>query len=71
MKKGLFFVAALFVTGLASAITTSVIAQDNSFPGEFSGNVTLTSDYVFRGFTQANEDPAIQGGLDSARRSSG
>ncbi|MFL2771926.1 MAG: TorF family putative porin [Rhodospirillaceae bacterium] len=64
MKKGLFFVAALFVTGLASAITTSVIAQDNSFPGEFSGNVTLTSDYVFRGFTQANEDPAIQGGLD-------
>jgi uncharacterized protein (TIGR02001 family) len=32
--------------------------------GEVSGNLSLTSDYVFRGYTQTNEDPAVQGGLD-------
>lgn len=55
---------AVLVTGtLASAV--GVNAQEgSSWPGEFSGNVTLTSDYVFRGFTQDNEDPAIQGGFD-------
>lgn len=31
---------------------------------DFNGNVALTSDYVFRGFSQTQGDPAIQGGLD-------
>ncbi|MEM7051098.1 MAG: TorF family putative porin [Acidobacteriota bacterium] len=31
---------------------------------ELTGNVALTSDYVFRGISQTNEDPAIQGGFD-------
>ena len=31
---------------------------------EGSANVTLTSDYVFRGVSQTDEDPAIQGGFD-------
>jgi uncharacterized protein (TIGR02001 family) len=30
----------------------------------FTGNVTLASDYVFRGITQSNAKPAIQGGFD-------
>jgi uncharacterized protein (TIGR02001 family) len=30
----------------------------------FSGNVALTSDYVFRGISQTQGDPAIQGGFD-------
>lgn len=30
----------------------------------FSGNVALTTDYVFRGFSQTDEGPAIQGGFD-------
>ncbi len=30
----------------------------------FSGSLTLTSDYLFRGFTQTNEKPALQGGLE-------
>lgn len=34
--------------------------------GEFSGNVALTSDYVWRGVTQNNEEMAIQGGFDYA-----
>ena len=32
--------------------------------GEFSGNVGLTSDYIYRGVSQGREAPAIQGGLD-------
>ncbi len=34
--------------------------------GEFSGNVALTSDYVYRGFTQTDGAPALQGGFDYA-----
>jgi uncharacterized protein (TIGR02001 family) len=34
--------------------------------GEFSGNIAITSNYVFRGFTQADGAPAVQGGFDWA-----
>ncbi|MEO0465841.1 MAG: TorF family putative porin [Pseudomonadota bacterium] len=34
--------------------------------GELTGNVTLTTDYVWRGISQSNEDWAIQGGFDYA-----
>ena len=33
-------------------------------PHEFSGNATITTDYLFRGASQTNEGPAIQGGFD-------
>lgn len=29
-----------------------------------SGNVSLTSDYVFRGVSQSNQNPALQGGVE-------
>ncbi len=32
----------------------------------FSGNVAITSDYVFRGISQTDSNPAIQGGFDYA-----
>lgn len=35
-------------------------------PVTLSGNIAITSDYVFRGLTQNWGDPAIQGGLDVA-----
>lgn len=31
---------------------------------DVSGSLTLTSDYLFRGFTQTDEKPALQGGLE-------
>ncbi|MCA8899777.1 MAG: TorF family putative porin [Hyphomonas sp.] len=34
--------------------------------GEWSGNVSLASDYVWRGLSQSNEDMAISGGFDYA-----
>lgn len=32
---------------------------------EFSANIGATSDYIFRGFSQSAEDPAVQGGVDA------
>lgn len=32
-------------------------------PGTFSGELTITSDYVFRGFSQTDGDPAVEGGF--------
>ena len=39
------------------AVSTSLLA-------EVSGNVALTTDYIFRGISQSDEHPAIQGGFD-------
>lgn len=35
----------------------------------FTGNVGLYSQYIFRGLTQTNQKPAVQGGLDLAHKS--
>ncbi|MBL8661002.1 MAG: hypothetical protein JNM75_14755 [Rhodospirillales bacterium] len=37
---------------------------DDVIPGEISGSVALTSDYVFRGISQTDRDAAIQGSLE-------
>jgi len=49
------------VKPLFAAITLllSVPAQ-----AELTGNITLTSDYIFRGFTQTDQKPAVQGGFE-------
>lgn len=36
---------------------------------EVSGSITLTSDYLFRGITQTDEKPALQGGVEWAHES--
>lgn len=41
-------------------------ANDDLLPGELSGSVALTSNYVDRGLTNTSNDPAIQGSLDYA-----
>ena len=56
-----FFTRAALFAALAGLMATPAMAE-----GEFSGNVTLTSDYVFRGFTQTDGAPMIQGGFDYA-----
>jgi len=48
-------VAALLTAGAASAQSTPEVAW----------NVGVVSDYVFRGYSQTLEDPAIQGGVDA------
>jgi len=38
-------------------------------PHSFSANVGLFSQYIFRGISQTNEDPALQGGFDYSHSS--
>ncbi len=38
----------------------------SAYAVEISGNVSLLSDYVYRGISQTTENPAIQGGFDIA-----
>jgi uncharacterized protein (TIGR02001 family) len=39
-------------------------AAELQIPGSFSANVAVTTDYDFRGISQTNRNPAIQGGFD-------
>lgn len=53
--------------GLALAMVAGAFTAPAALAeGEFSGNVALTSDYVFRGITQADGAPTVQGGFDWA-----
>lgn len=44
----------------------SLLAGMPSHAHEFHGYASLVSDYVFRGASQSNGDPTVQGGLDYA-----
>lgn len=50
------------------AAPMTVMAQASS-PHTFSGNIGLFSEYVFRGLTQTDGEPAIQGGFDYSHSS--
>ena len=45
-------------------IASALLAGSTAAMAEISGNVTLATDYVFRGISQTDENPAIQGGFD-------
>ena len=53
----------LIKLSLAAAILATGIYADSSEIG-VSANMALTNNYVWRGMTQTNEGPAIQGGID-------
>lgn len=62
MKKNRFYALAL----AASAVAAPAAAQDAAAPASaftLNGNATLVSDYRFRGISQTNRKPAIQGGM--------
>jgi len=63
MRKNLISaaLAASFLVGAAG------VAQAEESP--ISANVTFTSDYVYRGYSQTNENFAVQGGFDYAHDS--
>ena len=56
------------VGGLALACTTGLLcaaAQSKlGLPGKLSANVALASEYIFRGLSQTDGKPAVQGGFD-------
>ena len=65
MKK---LVHALVLTGLV-AIPALALADDPAPPNPLTANIGLTTNYVFRGISQSQNGPAIQGGIDYAHPS--
>ncbi len=56
----------LLSVAVATALTAGFTAAPAQAEIEISGNVALTSDYRFRGISQSDEEPAVQGGFDVA-----
>lgn len=61
-------------TGIAACISMALAGSaaaegEPASPWSLSGNVSLTSDYIFRGFTQTLGDPALQGTLTLSHES--
>lgn len=65
MKKSLI---ALALVGTFAAPAFAEEAAPAS-PHTFTGNVGLVTDYIFRGISQTNHKPAIQGGFDYSHAS--
>lgn len=65
MRK-LTFLFALLLTGLTGVAFAENLKDDNDIFAldNFSASVALATDYVFRGISQTDEDPAIQGSVD-------
>ena len=50
---------------VTSGLAASILASSGVVSaGEIEANVSFATDYVFRGFSQTQEDPAISGGFD-------
>lgn len=58
------FIGAMMLPGFA-------LAQDSAPVLPITGNLTFTSDYVFRGISQSDEHFAVQGGFDYAHEATG
>ncbi|GAB1232654.1 TorF family putative porin [Ferrigenium sp. UT4] len=56
----------LLVAALVAAFAAPAMAEEAS---PFSANVSITSDYLYRGISQTGRGPAIQGGFDYAHPS--
>jgi uncharacterized protein (TIGR02001 family) len=69
MKKTLL---AVTLAALTTGAATSALAADPKAPApdfEISGNFAITSNYIFRGISQSNKKPALQGGVDFSHKS--
>jgi uncharacterized protein (TIGR02001 family) len=67
-KTAISAAAVALLSGLAS---TAVLAEEAAAPevSPITANVTVASSYIYRGITQTNNKPAIQGGFDYAHES--
>jgi len=60
------------IAGLTAAALGTGVAQAQQPPASphtYTGNIGIFSQYVFRGLTQTNEEPALQGGFDYSHAS--
>lgn len=56
-------------TILASAVLAASSVTSTAVMAELSGNIGFTSNYLWRGVTQSNDEAAISGGIDYAHES--
>ena len=70
-KTAISAVAVGLLTGLAcaSAFAEDAPAADAPEASPITANVTVTNNYIYRGLTQTDSKPAIQGGFDYAHES--
>lgn len=59
----------LILATLAAALTLGALPAQAQATSPFSFNVSLTSDYRYRGISQSRLKPALQGGIDYAHSS--
>jgi len=62
-------VAGAVAAALGSGLALAQQPQAPTSPHTLTGNVGLFSQYIFRGLTQTNREPAIQGGFDYSHSS--
>lgn len=58
-----------FAAVAAAMMPFSVLAAEPTPEHSFTGNVTLASEYLYRGIAQTRGKPALQGGFDYAHKS--
>ena len=58
----------VLAVSVAAALSAPMLAAAES-PSPVTGNMSIVSDYRFRGISQTYEGPAIQGGLDYSHQS--
>jgi uncharacterized protein (TIGR02001 family) len=63
------FKKALIATAVAATLAPCIATAAESSPHTLTGNVGFFSQYIFRGLTQTDTEPAIQGGIDYSHSS--
>jgi len=58
--------AGLVLATATVLVSAAPVVSAGDSPHVFSANVALATDYLFRGISQTNSNPAIQGGFDYA-----
>jgi uncharacterized protein (TIGR02001 family) len=64
-----FTAALISVSAFSQTAPSAAEPAAAAAPGPFTANLTLTNDYRYRGISQSNFRPAIQGGFDYAHSS--
>jgi uncharacterized protein (TIGR02001 family) len=63
------FKKALIATAVAASLAPCIATAAESSPHTLTGNVGFFSQYIFRGLTQTDNEPALQGGIDYSHSS--
>ena len=71
MRKSMLVIAASTALALPTFATAQQAPAAAKSPHTITGNISLVSDYRFRGISQTFGKPALQGGIDYAHEPTG